>query len=221
MPKTMMSSSDFADNLCFSGHLLLPPKAMPSLKWLKVFDHWSFSSIVDACKLEDEKDGRKEEEGYWEDIFNEIVLKLIKSDLNGGWYREKNVSASFFMDVPFSLKGVNLKAACADSDRFPSYMLSRARMYDEALSPEARPEEPINYIPTTYKNVTAQATLICRDLKSKPGWLYINMSSYDFWDDVVEVIREKYNTINLGGWLFKIGEHDTIDQKFQSIIEAA
>lgn len=72
----------------------------------------------------------------------------------------------------------------------------------------------------TNKYITAQVTLISRTPETKPEWIYINMSSYDFWDDVLEPIREKYNTSNLGGWLFKMEYCDIIDAKFRSIIEA-
>ena len=143
-------------------------------------------------------------------------------DLNGGALKDKHDSASYFLDKPYDLKSVNLKAAQSDVSRFPAKLLSPSSLYpfdiearDEARDPRFNFDSKGRRI-----DVSAQVTLISRGKTFKPEWLYINMSSYDFWDDVVEVIREKYHSCNLGGWLFKIGEHDTIDQKFQSIIEA-
>ena len=216
-----MSSFDFVDEawkeLCFSGHLLLPPNVLPSGKWLRVFEDWSFASIAVFEDRENEKYGEVEEEGYWERAFASLVEKLVICDLSGGASRENHDYASFFFDRPYDLKNVNLKAAQSDVERFPNKLLSPSSLYPNALerSPRFKFDDK-----GKIKDITAQATLISRGKVFKPEWLYINMSSYDFWDDVVEDIREKYNSCNLGGWLFKIGEHDIIDQKFQSIIEA-
>ena len=223
MPRTMMSSFDSVDvawkELCFSGHLLLPPTVLPSGKWLRVFESWSFASIAAFEDKENEKYGAVEEEGYWERAFASLVEKLVICDLRGGASKAEHDDASYFFDRPYDLKSVNLKAAQSDVSRFPTKLLSPSSLYPNAphdRDPRFKFDSKGRSI-----DVSAQATLISRGKTFKPEWLYINMSSYDFWDDVVEVIREKYNSCNLGGWLFKIGEHDTIDQKFQSIIEAA
>lgn len=221
-----MSSFDFVDeawkDLCFSGHLLLPPTVLPSGKWLRVFERWSFASIVAFEDKENEKYGKVEEEGYWESAFTSLVEKLMICDLNGGASKDKHDSASYFLDRPYDLKSVNLKAAQSDVSRFPTKLLHPSSLYPLTIASD-EPRDPRFRFDSRGRgiDVSAQVTLISRGKTFKSEWLYINMSSYDFWDDVVEVIGEKYNTINLGGWLFKIGEHDTIDQKFQSIIEAA
>ena len=218
-----MSSFDSVDEawkeLCFSGHLLLPPTVLPSGKWLRVFERWSFASIVAFEDKENEKYGKVEEEGYWENVFTSLVEKLVICDLNGGALKDKHDSASCFLDRPYDLKMVNLKAAQSDGSRFPTKLLHLSSLYP--ITPHAR-DSRFNF-DSNEKNidVSAQVSLISRGKTFKPEWLYINMSSYDFWDDVVEVIREKYYSCNLGGWLFKIGEHDIINQKFKSIIEIA
>lgn len=218
-----MSSFDSVDvawkELYFSGHLLLPPTVLPNGKWLRVFESWSFASIVAFENKENEKYGKVEEEGHWESAFTSLVEKLMICDLNGGASKDKNDSASHFLDRPYDLKSVNLKAAQSDVSRFPTKLLHPSLLYP--IAPHAR-DPRFNFDSKGRGiDVSAQVTLISRGKTFKPEWLYINMSSYDFWDDVVEVIREKYHSCNLGGWLFKIGEHDIIDQKFQSIIEAA
>ena len=216
-----MSSFDFVDeawkDLCFSGHLLLPPTVLPSRKWLRVFERWSFASIVAFEDKENEKYGKVEEEGYWESAFTSLVEKLMICDLNGGASKENHDYASFFFDRPYDLKNVNLKAAQSDVERFPNKLLSPSSLYLNA--PDKNPRFKFDD-KGKIKDGTAQVTLISRGKIFKPEWLYINMSSYDFWDDIVEIIRKKYNSCNLGGWLFKIGDHDIIDNKFKSIIEA-
>ena len=222
-----MSSFDSVDEawkeLCFSGHLLLPPTVLPSGKWLRVFESWSFASIVDFEDKENKKHGMVEEEGCWERVFASLVEKLVICDLNGGASREEHDSAFYFLDRPYDLKSVNLKAAQSDVSRFPTKLLSPSSLYPFAIATRDEARVPRFKFDSKGRriDVSAQVTLISRGKTFKPEWLYINMSSYDFWDDVVEVIREKYKSCNLGGWLFKIGEHDTIDHKFQSIIEAA
>ena len=222
MLRTMMSSFDSVDEawkeLCFSGHLLLPPTVLPSGKWLRVFENWSFASIAAFEEKENEKYGEVEEEGYWDRAFASLVEKLVICDLSGGASRENHDYASFFFDRPYDLKNVNLKAAQSDVERFPNKLLSPSSLYPNA--PDRSPRFKFDD-KGKIKDVTAQVTLISRGRVFKPEWLYINMSSYDFWDDIVEIIREKYNSCNLGGWLFKIGDHDIIDNKFKSIIEAA
>lgn len=227
MLKTMMSSLDSVDEawkeLCFSGHLLLPPTVLPSRKWLRVFERWSFASIVAFEDKENKKYGKVEEESYWESAFTSLVEKLVICDLNGGTLKDRHDSASYFLDRPYDLKSMNLKASSPDFSRFPTKLLHPSSLYHLTIAASDEPRDPRFKFDNKGRriDVSAQVTLISRGNTFKPEWLYINMSSYDFWDDVVEVIREKYNSCNLGGWLFKIGEHDTIDQKFQSIIEAA
>ena len=222
MPKTTMSSFDSVDEawkeLCFSGHLLLPLTVFPSGKWLSVFERWSFASIVAFEDKENEKYGKVEEEGYWERVFTSLVEKLVICDLNGGYLKDKHDSASYFLDRPYDLKSVNLKVAQQNGSRFPTKLLRPSSLYPFVIE-DKDPKYFVRKERST--DVSAQVTLISRGKTFKLEWLYINMSSYDFWDDVVDVIGEKYNSCNLGGWLFKIGEHDTIDKKFQSIIEAA
>lgn len=228
MLKTMMSSLDSVDEawkeLCFSGHLLLPPTVLPSRKWLRVFERWSFASIVAFEDKENEKYGKVKEEGYWESAFTSLVKKLVICDLNGGALKDIHDSASYFLDRPYDLKNVNLKAVQSDIFRFPTKLLHPSSLYPLSIAASDELRDPRFKFDSMRRgiDVSAQVTLISRGKTFKPEWLYINMSSYDFWDDdVVEVIKEKYNTLNLGGWLFKIREHDTINQKFQSIIEAA
>lgn len=127
MLKTTMSSSDFADchwrkTLFFSGNLLIPT----SKKWLRVFDSWSFASIVDRYRIEQQKNGMVEDEGYWEETFDTVISELVACDLGGGLRRENHNRASWFMDVPYDLKGTNLKSAQSDVDQFPSYLLAPA-----------------------------------------------------------------------------------------------
>ena len=222
MQKTMMSSLDSVDvawkELYFSGHLLLPLTVFPSGKWLSVFERWSFASIVAFEDKENEKYWKVEEEGYWERAFTSLVEKLVICDLNGGYLKDKHDSASYFLDRPYDLKSVNLKVAQQNDSRFPTKLLHPSSLYPFVIE-DRDPKYFVRKERST--DVSAQVTLISRGKTFKPEWLYINMSSYDFWDDVVDVIGKKYNSCNLGGWLFKIGEHDTIDKKFQSIIEAA
>jgi len=218
-----MSSLDSVDedwnDLCFSGHLLLPPTVMPSEKWLRVFEDWSFAAIVAFEEKENKKYGKVEEEGYWKRAFEALAEKLVICDLNGGSSREGHDYASYFFDRPYDLKNMNLKAAQSDIERFPSKLLSPSSLYPNA--PTATDSRFSFDNKEKNRDITAQVTLISRGKIFKAEWLYINMSSYDFWNDVVEIITEKYNSCNLGGWLFKIGEDDIIDSKFKSIIEAS
>ena len=196
---------------------------MPSGRWLRVFERWSFASIVAFEDKENEKYGKVEKESYWENAFTQLVEKLVICDLNGGALKDKHNSASYFLDRPYDLKGANLKAAQFDVPRFPTKMLHPFSLYNLTIAASDKPRDPIFKFDNKGRriDVSAQVTLISRGKTFEPEWLYINMSSYDFWDDIVEVIGEKYNSCNLGGWFFKIGEHDIIDKKFQSIIEAA
>lgn len=203
--KTDCESSSFL----LSGYVFLPFSADSRNKWLKIFDRWSLSSIVSnyydkmhlmRCQLQDL--GEK----YWKNVESSLEKKLIECDLNGGAVKSRNDEVSRFIDIPYDLKAMNLKAASSDPDRFPSFLVS--------LSKYALPRYENG------KDIAAQATLIFSSKSAaKPEWLHINMSSYDFWNDVADGIGRRYNSINLGGWLFKIGEDDIIDIKFKAIIE--
>ena len=68
-----------------------------------------------------------------------------------------------------------------------------------------------------YPDKSAQVTLI-ETSSSSQQYLHFNMTSYDFWEDDYKYIADKYNSANLGGWMFKVGVDSTIDKKFKDIL---
>ena len=130
---------------------------------------------------------------------NALAERLLKCDLDGGVTKEyPQEDIDYWLDVPFDMKHSNLKAAASDQDRCS---LVKPTV---ALKPP-RPDK------------TAQVTLI-ETSSSCYRYLYFNMTSYDFWEDDYKYIADKYNSANLGGWMFKIGVDGIIDKNFKDII---
>ena len=176
----------------FTGYVLLPKEP----KWRLVFkrwmprDFWPQWCAANWPCLEDDRDA----------FDDALAEKLLKCDLNGGIDRldcgHNNIDR--WLDVPFSIKHSNLKAAASDRDR-----CSLVKPLVEWVHP--KPDK------------TAQVTLI-ESSSTSQRYLHFNMTSYDFWEDDYHYIADKYNSPNLGGWMFKVGVDSTIDKTFKDLL---
>lgn len=175
-----------------TGYVLLPKKP----KWRLVFkrlmprDFWPQWCAANWPFLEDGIDS----------FDDALAEKLLKCDLNGGVDKldHGHNDIDRWLDVPFSIKHSNLKAAASDRD------------YCGLVKPLVELNLP-------HPDKTAQVTLI----ETSSGcyrYLHFNMTSYDFWEDDYGYIADKYNSANLGGWMFKVGVDSTIDKKFKDIL---
>ena len=173
-----------------TGYVHLPNE----LKWRLVFKRWSsmeFWSQWCASNWQYYQDDL--------DSFDDALAeKLLKCDLDGGIITYSNQDIDFWLDVPFDIKHSNLKAAASDGDRC------------SLVKPIVAPKPP-------KPDKSAQVTLI-ETSSSNQRYLYFNMTSYAFWEDDYNYIADKYNSANLGGWMFKVGVDSTIDNNFKNII---
>ena len=175
-----------------TGYVLLPKEP----KWRLVFKRWmsrDFWPQWCAANWQCLEDGSCS-------FDDALAEKLLKCDLNGGIDKldHGHNDIDRWLDVPFSIKHSNLKAATSDRDR-----CSLVKPLVELNPP--RPDK------------TAQVTLI-ETSSSSQRYLHFNMTSYDFWEDDYKYIANKYNSANLGGWMFKIGVDGIIDKNFKDII---
>ena len=173
-----------------TGYVCLPNE----LKWRLVFKRWSSMEFWPRWCASNWQ-YYQDDLGSFDDALAE---KLLKCDLDGGIITHSNQDIDFWLDVPFNIKHSNLKAAPSDEDRCS---LVRSLVELNPLHPDK----------------TAQVTLI-ETSSSSQRYLHFNMTSYDFWEDDYNYIADKYNSANLGGWMFKVGVDSTIDKKFKDIL---
>ena len=133
--------------------------------------------------------------------FEEITSNLVKCDLNGmvEWSGNHDL---YFLDYLFEIFGCNLKACYNDKSTV---------LYDgNPIFSKAFHENEI--VDSSQSHKAAQCTII--DGK----YMYFNMTSYDFWDNIFKFISDTLHRSNLGGNLVKIGYYLEIDKQFKEII---
>lgn len=142
--------------------------------------------------------------------FDAIVEDLVKCDLDGfvkdAFCFHEDDKAYRFLDSMFSVCGANLKSCYNDKAQVK---LDGRNIFSEIYRDDLGIEPNL-----TYKDEGASAQVTVVDSK----YLFFNMSSYSFWQPIVDEIRAKFNTINLGGDLLKIGFNKAVDNHLKAII---
>ena len=135
----------------------------------------------------------------------EMEKAFIHCDLRGFVRDEPGIPREFtnMLDMLFTVYGVNIRAAFSErgSVVFNGH-------YVRCLDDISNLEEIAKHKPGSDANLTVIDN----------RYVYFNCTSYDFYKSCQDAIEKKLGSINLGGWLVKIGEYEDVDQLLKEIL---
>lgn len=136
---------------------------------------------------------------------NEMEKAFIHCDLYGFIRDAPGIPREFtnMLDMLFTIYGVNIKDAFSErgSVVFNGY-------------PVKCMDDNLNFKEIVRRPSSADANLTIIDKR----YVYFNCTSYGFYEPCQDAIAKKLGSINLGGWLVKIGEYEDVDNLLKEIL---
>ena len=135
----------------------------------------------------------------------EMEKAFIHCDLHGFVRDTTGIPREFtyMLDMLFTVYGVNIKDAFSErgSVVFNGHFVRC--LYDKSNLKEIAKHK---------SGSDANVTVIDN------RYVYFNCTSYDFYEPHQDTIAKKLGSINLGGWLVKIGEYEDVDRLLKEIL---
>lgn len=161
--------------------------------WTKIFESKDLVEVLKQYIL-DERSLHKLED--IDSTMQELSKELVMCDLAGGARYMHNYAVNALLELPLDILDINMKDTC----------YSRVRVIEQI--PE---DDQANF----------QAQVIVLEVTTSMIYIVASCTSYGFWEmdsSVQKFVASRFNTINLGGWLLRIGQFDIIDKKFKEIL---
>lgn len=160
--------------------------------WTKIFEAKDLVGVLKQYIL----DGRSLHK--LEDIdstMQELSKEFVMCDLAGGARYIRNHAVDHLLELPLDILDINMKDRC-----YTGVVIEPIPENDQA-----------NF----------QAQVIVLEATTNMTYIVASCTSYGFWEmdsSVHKFIASRFNTINLEGWLLRIGQFDIIDKKFKTIL---
>ena len=139
----------------------------------------------------------------------EMEKAFIHCDLRGFVRDATGIPREFtyMLDMMFNVYGVDIKNAFSErgSVVFNGHFV-------RCLDDMSDLKEIAKHKPKHKSGSDANVTVIDN------RYVYFNCTSYDFYKSCQDAIAKKLGSINLGGWLVKIGEYEDVDQLLKEIL---
>ena len=152
----------------------------------------------------------------WTNAFKDETFKSICTDDDRLSKLESNLSEQLiFVDLEcFTKHSLHRDVEYALDELFTKHRKNIKE--DHSNSPIINSEGPS----WTTDPVYAEAMISLINIGPTGGtYVYFNMTSYAFWNDIYDWLLENDFNCNLGGWWIKIGEFDKIDVKLVWILK--